>query len=89
MNTKKKKYGFELAIRTSLGEMFLWILRFWHNKGLDLNISSGLNKNTLDRLESVFDYVDAHYAEPISVNDMAKLCNMSYSYFSRFFKKNL
>lgn len=83
----QKKYGFELAIRTSLGEIFLWILRFWHEKGLDLNIGSGLNHDTIERLESVFDYVDLHYAEPISIDDMAKLCSMSYSYFSRFFKK--
>ena len=85
----EKSYGFELAIRTSLGEVFLWILRSWHKKGLDLNLGSGLNQGVINRLETVFNYVDDHYDEPISVTDMAKLCNMSYSYFSRFFKKTM
>lgn len=81
-----KRYGFELAIRTALGEIFLWILRSWHEQGLDLNIGSGLNSDSIERLEKVFEYVEEHYNEAISIDDMAKLSNMSYSYFSRFFK---
>ena len=84
---RDKKYGFELAIRTYLGEIFLWILRNWHEKGLDLNIGNGLDQDVMERLVKVFDYVDNHYDEPIGIEDMAKLCGMSYSYFSRFFKK--
>ncbi len=79
-------YGFELAIRTYIGEIFLYILRSWHEKGLDLNINAGLDRDKLERLERIFDYVDAHYEETISVADMAERFNMSYSYFSRYFK---
>lgn len=82
-----RHYGYELAIRTSIGEIFLWILRSWHNKGLDLGLKSGLNSETIERLQKVFDYVDNNYSEPISTEEMSKLCGMSYSYFSRFFKK--
>lgn len=82
-----KKYGFELAIRTHIGIIFLWILRSWNQKGLDLNIDSGLNQNTTELLQKVFEYIDNNYSEPISIDDMAKLCGMSYSYFSRIFKK--
>ncbi len=82
-----QKYGFELAIRSYLGELFLWVLRSWHDKGMDLNLDSGLNNELMSRLVKVFNYVDQHYPEPIGMNDMADLCGMSYSYFSRFFKK--
>lgn len=82
-----KNYGFELAIRTYLGEVFLWILRNWHKKGLDLNLGSGLNQDMMERLVKVFNYVDDHYTEPIGIDALAKHCDMSYSYFSRFFKK--
>lgn len=86
---ENKNYGFELAIRTYLGEVFLWILRSWHKKGLDLNLGSGLNQDIMERLVKVFDYVDHHYEDPIGIDDMANLCGMSYSYFSRFFKKTM
>lgn len=82
-------YGYELAIRTSIGEIFLWILRSWHKKGLDLGLGSGLNKDVIERLRLVFDYVDINYSDPISTKEMARLCGMSYSYFSRFFKKTM
>lgn len=84
-----KSYGYELAIRTHLAEIFLWILRFWHSKGLHLNIDSGLNHETILRLEAVFAYIDKNYMNSVSIDDMMKICNMSYSYFSRFFKKNM
>ena len=84
-----KDYGFELAVRTYLGEVFLWILRNWHKKGLDLNLGSGLNQDNMELLIRIFNYVDAHYAESIGIKEMAELSGMSYSYFSRFFKKSI
>ncbi len=79
-------YGYELAIRTHIGRIFLWILRYWHEKGLDLNLGASLNITTMERLRQIFDYVEDHYSQPLSINDGALLCSMSYSYFSRFFK---
>lgn len=86
---RQKDYGFELAIRTYLGEVFLWILRNWHKKGLDLNLGSGLNQDNMELLVGVFSYVEEHYADPIGIKELAQFCNMSYSYFSRFFKKSM
>jgi len=85
----QRDYGFELAIRTDIGRIFLWVLRNWQKKGLDLNLGAGLNQDTIERLQLVFDYVNNHYDQPITIEDMARLCNMSYSYFSRFFKKTM
>lgn len=86
---EEKSYGFELAIRTHIGRIFLWILRRWHQEGIHLNIENELSQATILRLQTIFDYVDQNYANPIDVEDVAKLCNMSYSYFSRFFKANM
>lgn len=84
-----REYGFELAIRTNIGGIFLWILRNWQKEGVCFNFREGLDQITIERLQLVFDYVNHNFEQPISVNDMAKLCNMSYSYFSRFFKKTM
>ena len=39
------------------------------------------------RLRPLFDWIDHHYADPITVDDAAKICAMSTSYFMRFFKQ--
>lgn len=84
---KQRAYGFELAIRTHLGQLFLWILRYWHTQGLDLNIDADIKKSTIERFQGAFDYVAEHYDHPIQASDMAAMCNMSYSYFCRVFKQ--
>ncbi|MBP8989940.1 MAG: helix-turn-helix domain-containing protein [Clostridia bacterium] len=81
----EQSYGFELAVRTNISRIFLWVLRNWHNKGLQLG-SGTYKEQDMRRLQVIFDYVDKHYMEPLSVDQMSKLCNMSYSYFSRYFK---
>jgi AraC-like DNA-binding protein len=85
----QKKYGFELAVRTHIGCIFLWILRSWNEQGLDLNLSYAFNQETIERLQKVFDYVDNHFDRVITIEEMARLSNMSYSYFSRFFKSSM
>lgn len=82
----KQEYGFELAIRTHICRIFLWILRGWNKKGLDLDINNSLNDINIMKLEKAILYVSKNYPEEISVYEVAELCNMSYSYFSRFFK---
>jgi len=82
-----RKYGYELAVRTKINEIFLWFLRYWHkqNKSIDLNIAS--YQSAASRMGDVFKYVSENYGSDITAYDMAELCNMSYSYFSRSFKK--
>jgi AraC-like DNA-binding protein len=83
----EKKYGYELAMRVCICRLFLWILRHWSSEGLDLNIHSDISERMMYELQRVFDYVNNHFSENIAVSDMAKMCNMSYSYFSRLFKR--
>ncbi|MGV8982012.1 AraC family transcriptional regulator [Clostridium sp.] len=82
----KKAYGFELAIRNNIGNVFLWILRNWHERGLDLNIGVNINDLSYKKLQRIFEYVDENYMNDISAESVSSTCNMSYSYFSRFFK---
>jgi AraC-like DNA-binding protein len=89
MEDSNRKYGFELAIRNNIGSVFLWILRNWYHRGLDLNIGININENSLKKLQSIFDYVDKNYMNDISAESVADTCNMSYSYFSRFFKASV
>lgn len=83
----KKEYGFELAIKAHICNIFLWILRYWHKSGVELNIYSDTNEELYKKLQEVFYYVGEHYESDVKAADMAKLCNMSYSYFSRSFNR--
>ena len=84
---EKQEFGYELAVRASICRLFLWILRRWHGSGLDLQMRESIPDAHIKLLQKTFDYVDNHYMEEISVNDLAQLCLVSYSHFSRLFKQ--
>jgi AraC-like DNA-binding protein len=82
-----KDYGFELAVKAHICKIFLWILRYWHKSGIELNIYSDANEELFKKLQIVFSYISENYDKNLRAADMAKLCNMSFSYFSRSFKR--
>ncbi len=82
-----KHYGYELAIRANIYNLFLLILRRWNEQNVDLNIEKEMNKDMVKKFQNVFDYIEDNYQQDITAYDMALLCNLSYSYFSRLFTK--
>jgi AraC-like DNA-binding protein len=82
-----KEYGFELAVQTGIGRIFLWILRNWRQKGVYCDMCWVLKEVDMQRFQKLFDYVNHNYRQDISTLMAAKICNMSYSYFSRKFKE--
>lgn len=84
---QKKKYGYDIAVITKINAIFLWLLRYWHHKNSDIDIIATEYSGTANKMKKVFSYVEKNYENDITTEDMARLCNMSYSYFSRTFKK--
>ncbi|WP_167957913.1 AraC family transcriptional regulator [Anaerosporobacter faecicola] len=81
---EEQSYGYELAIRNHIGRIFLWILRYFHK----CNPKTGYIREDelyLRRLQPALSYVLDNYMNEIKTPDMASLCNMSSSYFSRVF----
>lgn len=83
----EKSYGYELAVRNHIGSVFLWVLRYWHSKGLFLPAENRVDSELAAQLEPVFSYVKENYDFPVNALEAAKLCSMSYSYFSRSFNR--
>lgn len=81
------KFGFELALRSDICRIFLWILRYWEGMGINIPTSNVTASEHIKSLKHVLDYISAHYNENISANDMARLANMSYTYFLKVFGK--
>ena len=75
--------GYELALKSLfLQAVFLLLQYSEKNTPSDTRASS-------DKLKQVLDYIELHYAEPISVSELAKLCYFSEYHFMRFFKKHM
>lgn len=83
----ERKYGYELAIRSNICRIFLWILRYWNECGIDFHSVSENNTEIFEKIQSVLDYLMNHYDENITALEMANYCGLSYSYFSRTFKQ--
>lgn len=82
----ERNTGYELAIRSDIYRIFLWYLRRMEESGLSLSQTTNIRQEDIVRLQSVLDYIRENYMHPVQVEKMAKMCNMSYSYFSRFFR---
>ncbi len=50
---------------------------------------SAADKLTLERIRNVITYVEEHFREPISLNNIAEHLGLGKEYFCRFFKKNM
>ncbi|TAH70900.1 MAG: AraC family transcriptional regulator [Anaerolineaceae bacterium] len=82
-----KCYGYELAVRANIYNLFLFILRSWNEQNANLDINMHLNKDMVIKFQTVFDYIEDNYQDDITALEMAQLCNLSYSYFSRLFTR--
>jgi len=80
------EYGFDLSVRADICRIFLWFLRKWHAQGVSMMLAASVRDEDIKRIESVLSFIDGNYMYMVSAEKMAALCNMSYSYFSRFFK---
>ncbi|HHU71066.1 MAG TPA: AraC family transcriptional regulator [Clostridiales bacterium] len=83
----EKRYGYELAVKANIYNLFLFILRKWNEQNIDLDINKDINKDMVIRFQTVFEYIEENYQNDITALDMADLCNLSYSYFSRLFTR--
>lgn len=82
----EKTYCYEFAIRTNICRIFLWILRYWKQNGVVMH-SAISDDRLIEQFKPALEYINKHCARDISASDMAEFCHMSYSYFSRMFKK--
>lgn len=76
-------FGYELALKSLLLQVIFLLLQY-----SDKNTSASSNPSS-EKLKSILDYIDLHYAEAISVSELAKLCYFSEYHFMRFFKKHM
>ena len=75
--------GYELALKALLLQAIFLLLQY------SKKITKKEKEQHSEKLKSVLDYIGEHYAEPISIAELAELCYFSEYHFMRFFKKHM
>lgn len=87
MNTfRDKPYGFEFKIKSELLHIFYDFVNQLKRDNIDI-LGKTLNNDQFSTILPAFKYIQENFTRNISVRETAQFCNLSYSYFSRQFKK--
>lgn len=80
----------ETIIQSHLCRMIGLILRhYWQESLPDPESKKRRIEQQFDLLRPALDYIENRLSEPLSLNELGKLVNMSPHYFSRLFKKSM
>lgn len=77
--------GYQLGVK---GRLFQLMYLLISNQTTKSNISSARLKS-LDKLKMILKYVEEHYAETMTIDDLANLTHYSKSHFMKFFKSHM
>ena len=77
--------GFQLAVKAFLFQFFFLLV----SNRLKSENEPAVQTKTLEKLKTILKYVEEHYAEHITIEDMAELTFYSKSHFMKFFKAHM
>lgn len=81
---EEKSYGYELAIRTHIFQIILWLLRYWNKTNPELLT----NINLPPILAKALGFISLNLSN-VTASDVADFCGYSYTYFSEIFKNSM
>lgn len=85
MNTKN--YGYDMIASSLTTTLLTVLLRVWLKRGLDPDEIMRQAAAGNHQFDEITHYIEKHYNEPLQVQSLAEMCNMSYSYFAKLFRK--
>ena len=80
--------GYPLAIKGNLFSLFFAIYTAYATEPATITDRSGKDRN-MEKIKSVIKYVEMHYADAMTIGDMAALVGFSESHFMKFFKQTM
>lgn len=89
----ERKSGYRYVIKAKMFEMLAILSREvpqnenWNDQVRE-EISSTKQMENLERLDKIFMYIEAHYQDTITLNDISAYMGFSSFYFTKSFKKN-
>ncbi|MBD5474079.1 MAG: AraC family transcriptional regulator [Lachnospiraceae bacterium] len=81
-----KNYGYDIVVHNKICYLLIHLIRIWRANGF--NTDKAVSRTAeADSIHAITAYIDAHAGEALRVEDLADMCNMSYSYFAKNFKQ--
>lgn len=82
----EKPYGFDLLIKSKILNVFYFLVDLLRKNDIFI-LNNTEFSNELSFLIPAYEYIHEHFMESITAKQVAEKCKLSYSYFSRQFKK--
>lgn len=82
---RERKFGYLSMTRSYICELLIQYLR--RRRLLGLKLSEAVESKETNSINTITEYIDEHLSDELRVEDLAKRCNMSYSYFAKCFSE--
>lgn len=79
---EKRPEGYQLAVKGLLFQLIFLLVSYRQKKSAE----PARHAKSLEKIKTVLKYVEEHYTDHITINDMASLTFYSKSHFMKFFK---
>lgn len=80
--------NYSLAVRSCLYDFFFHLDKLITEKrNNDYNTCSSVE--SLERIKTIMKFIELNYGEPVTIEKMADICNISRSHFMKFFKNSI
>lgn len=81
-----KKEGYPLMIKANVLRILTMLIRAYQDESKSAEMLKE-KKNAMKRLEQAFAYINCHYCDKITLDEVASAAYMSSNYFSSYFRK--
>ena len=81
-----KNYGYDIIVHNKICYLLVQMIRIWREQGFNMDKAAAHSSET-NSIRAITAYIDVHAGETIRVEELADMCNMSYSYFAKSFKQ--
>ena len=83
---QRQDYGYRMMMKSYLSTLLTFVVRRWRENGFDTDqVFAEISEE--ENIYYITEYIDGHIQEALKVEELAKLCNMSYSYFAKTFRE--
>ena len=79
--------GYQLAVKGLLFQFFFLLITNRREK--EKETSSAAQTRSLEKMKTILKYVEEHYADHVTIDDMAEITCYSKSHFMKFFKSHM
>ncbi|MBQ9567948.1 MAG: AraC family transcriptional regulator [Lachnospiraceae bacterium] len=84
--SRHREKGYKGMIQADILRILTLLLRHYENENPIMDISLNEKKRSMKRLEQAIYYINSHYTDAVTLEEVAALAYMSPNYFSSYFK---